>query len=77
VNRRADLISAWATGVGVGFIVFMLAWIVGARVTERIWAQPTAAIVAMSVAIAAGVIAAVLMGVRLRRSVHSEHRQLT
>ena len=46
-SPRADLVAARATGVGVGFITFMIAWLIGARLLERIWGQPSAAYVAL------------------------------
>lgn len=55
-EARADAISAWATGIGVGFIVVMVTWLVGARVAERIWEAPTGPIVALSTAVLAGIV---------------------
>ncbi|HSO69987.1 MAG TPA: hypothetical protein VLQ67_10140 [Arachnia sp.] len=63
----ADRVAAWVTSIGIGLLVFMITWLVGARVTERIWEQPSAAIIAMCVAVAAGVIFAAASGRRLRR----------
>jgi hypothetical protein len=68
VNRRADIIAARATGVGVGLIAFMVTWLVGVRITERIWGPPSSAIVAMALAIVVGVVATVVAG---RRFVHT------
>ena len=56
--------------------LFWALWIVGAWVSERIWPQPTAAMVEMTLTIAAGVLAAVAMGLR-PQPVRAEHRQLT
>jgi hypothetical protein len=53
-SPKADRVAAQATGVGVGFIALMLAWLVGARVFERIWGQPAAAYVALAVAVLVG-----------------------
>lgn len=61
----ADRVAASVTGIGIGLLVFMVAWLVGARLTERIWEQPTAAIIAMSVAATVGVVVAAASGRRL------------
>lgn len=49
----ADRMFAWTVSIGEGLIVFMLVWLVGARVTELFWAQPAAAITAMASALLA------------------------
>lgn len=66
-NTRADRIAARATGIGVGLLAFMIGWLVGAPVTERIWGPPSSAVVAMAVALVAGIIVAVVAGHRLVR----------
>lgn len=53
-NSTADRVAAQATGVGVGFIAFMVAWLIAARLTERIWGQPSAAYVALATAVLVG-----------------------
>lgn len=67
-ESRADLIAARATGLGVGLIVFMLTWSIGARITERILDAPAHAYVAMSMAVLAGAVAAACAGHRLGRT---------
>ena len=64
-DARADRIAALATGVGVGLLAFMLVWLIGARVTERIWGPPASAVVALGAAFVAGILAAVVSGRRL------------
>lgn len=63
----ADRVAAWVTGIGIGLLVFMITWLVGARLSERIWEQPSAAIIAMTVAVAVGVVVAAASGRRLLR----------
>lgn len=64
-DARADRVAARATGVGVGLLAFMIAWLVGARVTERIWGPPSSAVVALAIAVAAGILVAIIAGHRL------------
>jgi hypothetical protein len=53
-NPTADRVAAQATGVGVGFIALMIAWLIAARLTERIWGRPSAAYVALAAALLIG-----------------------
>ncbi|HKX76467.1 MAG TPA: hypothetical protein VJR05_13870 [Acidimicrobiia bacterium] len=66
-DRRADLVAAWATGLGIGVAVFMLTWLVANRVTTLIWAPPTGPVIAMAIAIVAGIAASLRHGWRLSR----------
>ena len=66
---RADRVSAWAVGVGVGLIAMMLTWLVGNRLAAIVWEPPFGPTVALISAIAVGVVATFLSGVRLDRSV--------
>lgn len=59
-----------ATGVGIGLIGFMVTWIVGARITERILDTPTSAYVAMVVAVVTGTIVTIVATRRLGRTDH-------
>ena len=67
-ESRADLIAARATGLGVGLIVFMLTWSIGARIAEQIFDAPAHAYVAMGMALLAGAVTAVRAGHRLGRA---------
>jgi hypothetical protein len=49
----------------------MIAWLVGARVTELIWGPPSSAVVALAVSVAVGVVVALVAAHRL------VHRQLS
>jgi di/tricarboxylate transporter len=64
-DRRADQIAARATGCGIGLIVFMVVWTLGARIAERLVDAPTSAYIAMAVALIAGVVTTVRAGRRL------------
>lgn len=64
-DSLADRVAARVTGVGVGLLAFMIAWLVGARVTERIWGPPSSAVVAMAIALIAGILVSVVAGHRL------------
>lgn len=75
-NASADRVAARATGVGVGLLAFMIAWLTGARVTEQIWGRPTSAVVALARAVMVGILVAVVAGQRLLRRQFAES-QLT
>lgn len=68
---RADHIAAWATGIGGGLLAFMITWLMGARITGRVWSQPAAAIIALLSASVIGVGIAVWAGRRLASSQRS------
>lgn len=67
-DHRADRIAAYATGIGVGLITFMLTWTIAARITERMFDTPTSAYVAMIVAVFAGAVVATVAARRLSRT---------
>lgn len=64
---RADRVAARVTGVGVGLLAFMIAWLVGARVTELIWGPPSSAVVALAISVVVGIVVAVVAGHSLVR----------
>ena len=66
---RADRVSAWAVGVGVGLMTMMLTWLMGNRLTALAWDAPVGPTVALITAIGAGVMATCIVGLRLDRSV--------
>lgn len=70
----ADRVAARVTGIGVGLLAFMITWLVGARITERAWEQPLAAVIAMSIALVVGAAVAVVAGRRLLRRITTEAR---
>jgi hypothetical protein len=75
-ETRAEVVAARATGLGVGLIVFMLTWSIGARITERILDAPAHAYVAMGVALLAGALTAVGAGNRLVRTADGAQRAI-
>ena len=46
-GERADRLAAWATGWGIGFLVLMVAWLVGNRVAGILWDPPVGPAVAI------------------------------
>jgi hypothetical protein len=66
---RADRVAAWAVGVGVGLIATMLTWLIGNRVAALAWESPVGPTIALMTAIATGMLATWIVGLRLDRSV--------
>lgn len=64
----ADTVAAWATGVGVGLVAFMLTWLIGQRIAGLIWDPPVGPIVGMGTAILVGGITAIVAGRHLSRA---------
>ncbi|HEX6206788.1 MAG TPA: hypothetical protein VF058_00360 [Actinomycetota bacterium] len=64
---RADRVAAWATGVGIGLIAFMLTWLIGNRLIGLIWPPPVGPTVALAGAVVTGGAVAVVWGRRLTR----------
>lgn len=60
----SDRVLAWATSTGEGLVIFMVAWLLAARLMELVLPEPLAAAVAMVVAAAAGAITLGVEGVR-------------
>jgi hypothetical protein len=65
------MVAARVTGIGIGLLVFMITWLIGARLAEMIWEAPVGPVVAMVTALAVGSLAAVLSGRRLASSQRS------
>ena len=63
-DARADRVAAWATGVGVGLVVFMVSWLVWTRVLDMILSAPTGPVVAMTMAVLTGAGVALRQGRR-------------
>jgi hypothetical protein len=64
----AEVVAAWATGVGVGLLVFMVSWLMGHRIAALIWDRPTGPIVALGTAVLVGAIMTILAGRHLSRA---------
>ena len=54
-EARSDKVLVRLVATGEALIAFMVAWLVLARVTERLLPEPTAAVVAITAAVVAGV----------------------
>ena len=62
-----DRVSAWATGIGIGFGAFMITWIILNRVTS-IWSPgPQGPIIALTAAVLVGTGVALQRGSALSR----------
>ena len=66
-SSRADSVSAWAIGIGVGLIALQLTWLIGNRLTGLIWGPPVGPTVAFGLAIVVGIVVSVIAGRRLVR----------
>ena len=66
-SNRADLVSAWGIGVGIGLIALELTWLAGARIATIFWEAPVGPTVAFGSACLVGIIVAVIAGRRLAR----------
>jgi hypothetical protein len=69
-SSRADSVSAWAIGIGVGLIALQLTWLLGNRLTSLLWGPPVGPTIAFALAIVTGIIVSVVSGRRLVRSVN-------
>ena len=67
-SNRADLVSAWGIGVGIGLIALQVTWLVGARVASLFWDAPVGPTVAFVLACTVGTVVAIVAGRRLARS---------
>jgi hypothetical protein len=67
----ADRVAAWITGLGIGLIAMMLAWLAGNRLSALVWSPPVGPTVAFVGAIVVGLAVAVWSAVRLDRGVRS------
>ncbi|MCL1587794.1 MAG: hypothetical protein M3092_05210 [Actinomycetia bacterium] len=70
-SRRADLVSAYAIGVGAGLVALQITWLVLNRLTSLVWGPPIGPTVAFAMAIVVGIVVSVIAGRRLARSVNS------
>lgn len=66
---RADRVSAWAVGVGIGLMAMMVTWLIVQRLTALAWDPPVGPTVALISAIVAGGTVGGIAGVRLDRSI--------
>jgi hypothetical protein len=66
---RSEIVAARAVGVGVGLLILMIVWLVGNRLAGLFWKPPVGPTVAFLLAIASGIVSAVVAGARLVRRV--------
>ena len=69
-SSRADSVSAWAIGIGVGLIALQITWLLGNRLTSLLWGPPMGPTIAFTLAIVTGIVVSVVSGRRLVRSVN-------
>ena len=69
----ADRVAAWATGIGIGFAVFIVTWIIMNRLTGMWMPVPQGPVVTLISAMAAGSWVGVERGRTLSRRVQSTH----
>lgn len=60
----ANRVFAWTMAAGESLVVFMVVWLLGARLMDRVLAGPNAAVAAMAVALAAGTLTILIEGFR-------------
>ena len=68
-SGRADLVTAWAVGVGVGLITLQITWLVANRVASLFWGTPRGPIIAISIALLVGIATSGVAGRRLARKI--------
>ena len=68
-----DKVFYWTISIGEGLIVFMVTWLIAARVSERLMPQPAAAISAMSLAVILGATWSTYRGIRRVRHAPGVH----
>jgi hypothetical protein len=64
-SSRADSVSAWAIGIGVGLIALQVTWLIGNRLASLLWEPPLGPTIAFASAIVAGIVVSVIAGRRL------------
>lgn len=67
-QSRADLVAAWAVGIGVGLITLQITWLIANRLASLIWGAPRGPMTAFTIAVIAGVVTSVVTGRRLAKS---------
>lgn len=66
---RSDIVAARTTGIGIGLIVLMVAWLIGNRIADLFLEPPVGPTVAFVGAVAAGTITSIIAGARLAHRV--------
>ena len=71
-SSRADLVSAWGIGVGIGLVALQLTWLAGAPIAGVFWEPPAGPTVAFISACVVGIIVAAVAGRRLAHKTRME-----
>ncbi len=64
-SSRADLVSAWAVGIGIGLIALQVTWLIANRLASLLWEAPVGPTVAFTLAMLVGVAVSIIAGKRL------------
>ncbi|HDH02716.1 MAG TPA: hypothetical protein ENH15_00545 [Actinobacteria bacterium] len=70
-SGRADLVTAWAVGVGIGLVTLQVTWLVANRIATLFLGAPRGPIIAFTTAVAVGIITSAIAGKRLARKIGS------
>jgi hypothetical protein len=70
-SSRADLVSAYAIGVGAGLVALQVAWLILNRLTGLVWGPPLGPTIAFGSAIIVGIVVSIIAGKRLARTVNT------
>jgi len=71
---KADRVSAWAIGIGVGLIALQLTWLVANRLATLIWGVPVGPTIALAAAFVVGITVSVIVGKRLVAKISVRHQ---
>jgi len=66
-SGRADLVAAWAIGIGVGLIALQLTWLAANRLASVFWEAPTGPTIAFTTAVVVGIVVSIVAGRRLAK----------
>ena len=66
---RADSVSAYAIGVGIGLVALQVTWLIANRLGTLLWGIPVGPTVGIVTAMVVGIVVSVIAGRRLARSV--------
>jgi len=68
-SNRADLVSAYAIGVGAGLVALQVTWLILNRLISLVWGPPLGPTIAFASAMIVGIIVSIIAGRRLARTV--------
>ncbi len=71
-SGRADLVAAWAVGIGVGLITLQISWLIANRITSLFWGPPLGPAIAFATAVAVGIGASIIAGQRLAKKTDAQ-----